>query len=164
MGYGDGFAAIVGENYGKRKYKIFGNEKSLEGSIAMFSFSFLVSMIILLFFLGAISNIIRICFVIAVLATLTEALTPYGFDNITVPIVSTLLAYYFLNGSPIFLFIYMACIGFIISFFIAFTAYKKRSLTLDGSIGATFLGTIIHATSGIFGSIMMVLFSFLPVH
>ena len=65
MGYGDGFAAIVGENYGKRKYKIFGNEKSLEGSIAMFSFSFSIDDYFIVF-LGAISNIIRICFVIAV--------------------------------------------------------------------------------------------------
>ena len=158
MGYGDGFAAIIGENYGKRKYKVFGNTKSLEGSIAMFSFSFLVTTIILGNFLGLDADIFRIGFTAAVLAALTEALTPYGFDNLTVPVLSTLVTHYLLRGSPLFLFIYMACIGCVISFFIAYTAYQKQSLTLDGSIGATFMGTVMYATSGIFGSIMMVLF------
>jgi uncharacterized protein (TIGR00297 family) len=158
MGYGDGFAAIIGENYGRRKYKIFGNEKSLEGSIAMFFFSYLVTTIILGGFLGLDANTLRIGFTVAVLAALTEALTPYGFDNLTVPVLSTLVTHYLLRGSPLFLFIYMACIGFVISFFIAYTAYRKQSLTLDGSIGATFMGTVMYATSGIFGSIMMVLF------
>jgi len=158
LGYGDGFAAIIGENFGRRKYKILNNEKSLEGSIGMLLFSFLVALIILGLFLGLDISIIRISFVVAVLTTLIEALTPYGFDNLTVPIFSTLSANYFINGSSLFLFIYMACIGFIISFFIAYTAYRKKSLTLDGSIGATFMGTIMYATSGIFGSIMMVAF------
>lgn len=158
MGYGDGFAAIIGENFGRRKYKIFGNEKSLEGSIAMFSFAFIVSTLILGSFIRVEVNIMRISFVIAVLAALTEAITPYGFDNLTVPIFSTLIAYYFIKGSPVFLFIYMACIGFLISFFIAYAAYRKESLTLDGSIGATLMGTLMYATSGIFGSIMMVVF------
>lgn len=158
MGYGDGFAAIIGENFGRRKYKIFSNQKSLEGSIAMFSFAFIVSSIIMGNFISFEANIFRISFVIAVFAALIEAITPYGFDNLTVPIFSTLNAYYFVKGSSFFLFIYMACIGFVISFFIAYAAYRKESLTLDGSIGATLLGTLMYATSGIFGSIMMVVF------
>lgn len=160
MGYGDGFAAIIGENFGRRKYKIFGNEKSLEGSIAMFGFAFLVSAMILGNFIGFEVNNMRISFVVAVLAASTEALTPYGFDNLTVPVISALAAYYFIKGSSLFLFIYMGCIGFVISFFIAYAAYRKKSLTLDGSIGATFMGTVMYATSGIFGSIMMVIFFF----
>ncbi|NLZ54621.1 MAG: DUF92 domain-containing protein [Thermoanaerobacteraceae bacterium] len=158
MGYGDGFAAIIGENFGRKKYIIFDNQKSIEGSIAMFSFAFLVSTIILGSFFSFEVKIIRISFTIAVLAALTEAITPYGFDNLTVPIFSTLIAYYFIKGSPIFLFIYMACIGFVISFFIAYIAYRKESLTLDGSVGATLMGTLMYATSGIYGSVMMVVF------
>ena len=38
MGYGDGFAAIIGVKYGKYKFKVLGNNKSLEGSLAMFYF------------------------------------------------------------------------------------------------------------------------------
>jgi dolichol kinase len=36
MSYGDGMAALIGERYDKHKYKIFGDKKSFEGSIAMF--------------------------------------------------------------------------------------------------------------------------------
>ncbi|MDD4570746.1 MAG: DUF92 domain-containing protein [Tepidanaerobacteraceae bacterium] len=158
MGYGDGFAAIIGQNFGSRKYKVFGNEKSLEGSIGMFLFSFMVTTIILSNSIGLDINNVRISFVVAVIAALTEALTPFGFDNLTVPIISVFASYYLIKGSSLLLFIYMACIGFIISFFIAYTAYRKESLTLDGSIGATFMGTVMYATSGIFGSFMMVLF------
>ena len=86
MGYGDGFAAIIGQKYGHRKYKIFGNEKSMEGSIGMFFFAFLVSTAILGSFLGFSAHYLRISFSIAVLAALVEAFTPYGYDNLTVPI------------------------------------------------------------------------------
>lgn len=161
MGYGDGFAAIVGKNFGKSKYKIMNNEKSLEGSVTMFLFSFIVSIVVLGSFKGFNLYYLRVSFVIAVIAAVIEAITPFGFDNLTVPIFSTLFAYYFiyeLKDSPIFLFVYMASIGFSISIFIAYKAYAKSSLTLDGSIGATLLGTIIHATSGLFGSFLMILF------
>lgn len=40
MAYGDAVGAIVGERYGKRKYKIVA-EKSVEGSIGVFAASFL---------------------------------------------------------------------------------------------------------------------------
>ena len=158
MGYGDGFAAVVGQNFGRKKYKIFGNEKSIEGSVAMFCFAFAVSATILGIFIGFEVNTLRMSFIIAVLSALTEAFTPFGFDNLTVPIFSTLIAYFLLKDSPVFLFAYMACIGFVISFFIAYAAYRKESLTLDGSVGATLMGTLMYATSGIFGSLMMVVF------
>ena len=34
--YGDGFAALIGSKFGRIKYTIWGGEKSLEGSLAMF--------------------------------------------------------------------------------------------------------------------------------
>ena len=126
MGYGDGFAAIIGENFGRRKYEIFGNRKSLEGSIAMFGFAFLVSAIILGNNISFEFDVFRISFVIAVLAAIIEAITPYGFDNLTVPIFTTLNAYYFVKGSPAFLFIYMACIGFVISFLLPMPLTRKN--------------------------------------
>lgn len=160
MGYGDGFAAIVGENFGRQKYCIFKSRKSLEGSIAMFVFSLIVSAVLLGIFRGADIFTLKVSFIVAVLAAMAEAFTPFGVDNITVPIISALAAYYlnFLQGKTLFSFIFMACIGFILSFFIAYAAYRKKSLTLDGSVGATFMGTIIYATSGLFGSAIMILF------
>ena len=97
MGYGDGFAAIIGQNFGKHKYKIGRNRKSLEGSLAMFVFSFLVASIIICSNNGINLYILGSCFIVAILATLAESLTPFGMDNLTVPIITTLTSYYFIN-------------------------------------------------------------------
>ncbi|MDK2877971.1 MAG: hypothetical protein PWR06_687 [Thermoanaerobacteraceae bacterium] len=160
MGYGDGFAAIIGKNFGKQKYNIFKSCKSLEGSVTMLVFSTLVSAVLLSIFRGFDIYNLRTSIIIAVVATLAEAFTPFGADNITVPAITTLTAYYMtvLQSRAMFLFIYMACIGFLLSFLIALAAYRRKSLTLDGSVGATFLGTVIYATSGLFGSALMILF------
>jgi phytol kinase len=93
MGYGDGMAAVVGRRFGKRKFSICGSQKSLEGSFTMFAFSFLTSFVLLSFF--PLPGIFFCSFLIASVATILEAITPHGFDNLTVPI-GTSLFYWFL--------------------------------------------------------------------
>jgi uncharacterized protein (TIGR00297 family) len=161
MGYGDGFAAIVGKNYGRFKYHIMNSVKSIEGSAAMFILSFAVTAL----FLGANRGFgfetIVVSLAVSLLASITEAITPLGMDNITVPIVASVLAYIFthmLQDRVAYLFIYSAGFGFILSFLISYIAYLKKSLTLDGSIGAIFLGTAMCVTSGLFGSVLMIIF------
>ena len=95
MGYGDGLAAIIGVKYGKHKFKVFGNEKSLEGSLAMFVFSFVVSVSLLYTFNPI--NVILFSLIVAILSTILEAFSPYGLDNLTVPL-GTSLIYYLLIG------------------------------------------------------------------
>ncbi len=101
MAYGDALAAVVGEKYGKKKYCIFAT-KSLEGSTAMFLASFLsveasfilfsaVYALPLLVLTGA-------AMAVAVVATLSEALTPKGFDNITVPLLGASIFLLFAGG------------------------------------------------------------------
>lgn len=93
MAYGDSAASLVGEKYGKRKYK-FVADKSLEGSIAMFLASFFSLTISLIFFslLYSFSVFEKIfpALAVATVATLVESLSPMGFDNLTVPAFSTL--------------------------------------------------------------------------
>lgn len=36
MSYGDGFASLIGQRFGKHKYNLVGDIKSIEGSLAMF--------------------------------------------------------------------------------------------------------------------------------
>lgn len=94
MGYGDGFAAIIGTNFGKHKLKIFGNEKSLEGSLAMFIFSFVACMIILHIYNPI--NILLISFILALMSTVLELISPLGLDNLTVPLGSSMFYYFIL--------------------------------------------------------------------
>lgn len=92
MGYGDGFAAVVGQAYGKRKFKVFNSVKSIEGSLTMFLVSLTISALILYF--TSSPSIFIYALIISSAATAAEMVSINGFDNLTVPFISSLL--YFL--------------------------------------------------------------------
>jgi len=93
MAYGDSAASMVGEKYGRRRYKLIA-DKSLEGSIAMFFASFFSFAASLIFFssLYYFSFLERIfpAIIVAIVATFVESFSPKGFDNLTVPVFSAL--------------------------------------------------------------------------
>lgn len=91
MGYGDGLAAVIGQAYGKHKYTVLGATKSMEGTLAMFLSSFIVTLLILHF--GSIPNVFLLAFVIAIIATIIESLSFAGLDNLTVPLLTSLIYY-----------------------------------------------------------------------
>ncbi|MCW4054575.1 MAG: phosphatidate cytidylyltransferase [Candidatus Bathyarchaeota archaeon] len=101
MAYGDASAAIIGKKYGKRQYYVFTN-KSLEGSATMFLVSFLTIEVSLLFFSTLYSLPLLFLtvatLVVASIATIAEALSPLGFDNITVPMLGASVFLLFTGG------------------------------------------------------------------
>lgn len=98
MVYGDGFAALIGQKFGKVKYTIFGGTKSLEGSLTMFVVTTVMSVFVWMVFtsIGCVMpefNIVYIMMISAV-ATVCEAISYGGIDNLSVPTVTSIL--YFL--------------------------------------------------------------------
>jgi phytol kinase len=93
MTWGDGLAALVGQRFGKHKYKIFGSNKSWEGSLTMTFVSFLITMLILVATQGNFWQIWAISIIVAIVATILEAFSFLGIDNLTVPIGSAALAF-----------------------------------------------------------------------
>ena len=90
MTWGDGFAAIVGQNWGRRLYSIFGNRKSLEGSLAMFLFSFLAIPLFLTAFSPLpLPTAVLQAILLAGVATVVEALSGAGLDNLLVPLLTS---------------------------------------------------------------------------
>ena len=93
MAYGDSAASIVGERYGRRRYRVFSN-KSLEGSAAMFLVSFLsLSTGLILFstlYSFSVSSKILAVLATTIVATLAEFYSPSGSDNLSVPVLSAL--------------------------------------------------------------------------
>ena len=90
MGYGDGLAAVIGQAIKSPEYRIGKNKKTVAGSCAMF----LVTLIIMAGFLTynkatfvAIKSIL-----VAILMTIVEAVSIKGTDNITVPLITSLLS------------------------------------------------------------------------
>jgi dolichol kinase len=90
MAYGDSFAALVGEKYGRKR---FANGKSVEGSVAMFLFS-LLSILAGLIFFSSIYNYspmekILPALATSALVTVVEAISPRGLDNLGVPLLGS---------------------------------------------------------------------------
>ncbi len=93
MTWGDGLAALVGQNFGRHPYKILGNKKSWEGSLTMALASFVVAVGVLGAASGLSWPVAGIALAVAISATLLETLSFYGVDNLTVPLGSALFAY-----------------------------------------------------------------------
>lgn len=89
MGYGDGLAAIVGKKIKSQKYKIGDTVKSVAGSLTMFIISLMISFIVLKIIGIKYLFLDAIC--IAVVSTISEAVSIKGLDNITVPVIVTIL-------------------------------------------------------------------------
>jgi phytol kinase len=92
MTWGDALAAVIGRRIGRRPYTVLGSTRSLEGSAVMFLVSLVATVIPLLLF-ASISPVTAIvaAAVTALGATVIEAVSPWGVDNLTVPAVSALI-------------------------------------------------------------------------
>ncbi|AHC15928.1 diacylglycerol/polyprenol kinase family protein [Salinispira pacifica] len=101
LAWGDGLAAVAGERNGKsgRKIRVPGGRKSLAGTMAMFGASLAAALIMQLLFSGAagLPEIMATGLLLAAVATLVELYTPFGLDNLTVPL-SSILVFRLLTG------------------------------------------------------------------
>ena len=97
MVYGDGFAALIGQKFGRIKYKVFGGTKSLEGSLTMFVVTTVMSVFVWMVFtsIGCVMPEFNIVYILAIsaVATICEALSYGGIDNLTVPALTSILYY-----------------------------------------------------------------------
>jgi len=92
MGYGDGFAAIFGSLFGKKKINLPTGGKTYLGSLIMLIVCFISSFVVLYFTIDiSISKNIIISLAVGFSATILEVITPLGLDNISVPLLSALL-------------------------------------------------------------------------
>lgn len=91
MVWGDALAAIVGQRIGMRKFTILGQTRSLEGTLAMFVFSWLAVFLALIFFAQSLESSFVTALIVASVASIVEALSPFGLDNLTVPLASALV-------------------------------------------------------------------------
>jgi phytol kinase len=91
MGYADGIAAIVGKSVNSPKFGFKESKKSLAGSAAMF----VIALIIVsgaLVYLNIGYWFVK-ALVISIISTAIEAVSIKGTDNITVPIITSLMIF-----------------------------------------------------------------------
>ena len=95
LGWGDGLAALVGEGNGAPGVRIWGGRKSAAGTILMFAGSFVVTLVFTLVFRGGpagqgahgVLEAVGVSTIVAAAATVVELVTPWGLDNLTIPLV-----------------------------------------------------------------------------
>ena len=93
MAWGDGLAAVIGQNFGKHPYQVWGMNKSWEGSLTMCLVSYIVCSLILLAVQGNIWQTWVVAIPVAFVATGLETLSKVGLDNLTVPLGSAALCF-----------------------------------------------------------------------
>jgi len=101
-GIGDAIAEPVGTRFGKHKYRVLTARKvvsyrSLEGSAAVFAGS--VFALILAAFLSGLLlvQVWPMLLLVALVATFTEALSPHGWDNFTLQVITALSVYFLIS-------------------------------------------------------------------
>lgn len=160
MAYGDGFAAVVGQKYGKRELFSFAKGKTLLGSARVALVGFIVTFLSLMI-LGpeqkmgttSIVSILWISLLTGILSTIMEAAGEGGCDNLTLPIGSGIFAtLLFQYGSPYFYF-YLA-----VSALILYIAYRFESITMDGVVAAILTAATLYAFGGIWIGISLLVF------
>ena len=100
MTWGDGLAGLIGQNFGKHPYYLGTVQKSWEGSATMLVVSFLIGLSILLPVYGNVILVWISCAIAAFVATVLEAFSKLGIDNLTVPLGSSLVAFMLLELMP----------------------------------------------------------------
>ena len=86
--FSDLMAELVGKKLSFYEYKIFGQKKSLGGSIAFFISTLIITIGMLVFL--EIDIIISRVILMSVMLCLVEAVHTFGLDNFTLPVVSSL--------------------------------------------------------------------------
>lgn len=102
MTWSDALAALIGRRFGRHRYQIWGSERSWEGSAAMLVASAAAMFLVLLLLPGSLlsphstpysaGGALSAAVVSAALATLVEAVSPHGTDNLSVPLVAAVVA------------------------------------------------------------------------
>ena len=147
----DPIAAMVGGNItSDNEFVIWKDKKTIQGTITFYSISFFL-ILLLGKLLLQFSNTYLFCFALfcAIGSTIAEITSSKGSDNLSIPIISILLMIGFVErvapkqpdsftilSSPFLILILFLALIF-------YVAFKLRTLSLDGFLGAFLMGVII---------------------
>lgn len=154
MGYGDGAGALVGKYWGKLRFPGIHASKSLEGTLTVMLLSGLAVGMVCEFYVPGPHFALRAALACSVPAAVLELFTPYGMDNLTLPLgvsfIVFLLARYPLIW-PVFI-----CLD--IELIVLILAYYACAITLWGFQSAALLGLLLFLFSGWLGFAALILF------
>ncbi len=99
LAFGDAASGLVGAHLGRRWYAAWGDPKSVEGSLAIFSVTAMAAAAILLLFGASPAWALLVAAFTGLVVALVESALPWGLDNVGVPVAA--LAALAVADSPI---------------------------------------------------------------
>lgn len=93
MTWGDGLAALIGQRFGRHPYRVWGMNKSWEGSLSMVGVSFLIVYTLLWMVQGNVMATWVSAISLSIIVSALEAFSKWGIDNLTVPIASAAMCF-----------------------------------------------------------------------
>ena len=144
LGVCDAAAGIAGEYFGKQKITFLFENKSWAGFTAFYISCFLLSVI---FFQQFSFNGLLLWGILSLIPALTELFSYKGSDNLSVPIVTAVWAYFVLqlNSYGIQLFSLYILIFLLLCIF----AVYKKWLTVSGATAAMWMALLLLITGGL---------------
>ncbi|MDR2909369.1 MAG: DUF92 domain-containing protein [Oscillospiraceae bacterium] len=155
MGYGDGFAALIGIRFGKHPFPPPFSGKTAEGTITAALFSGLAVGIVSYFYRPDIA--LSAGFACGIIAASAELVSSNGFDNFTLP-VAVSFSMYSMVAHPVLIPVF-CCLG--VTLIVLVGAFYLRAVTLAGGIAALLLGTALFIWGGA-GAYCALMAFFLP--
>ncbi|HQG45137.1 MAG TPA: DUF92 domain-containing protein [bacterium] len=138
----DAAAALVGENLSHpHLYHVGPDRKSLEGSAAMFFTSLAITAAALALGGRPAGEVAWFSLLAAAIATVCEALSYQGSDNLTVPLGSALVLHYLLTHSQADAAVFT--LGVFMAAVVALLSYRFRFLSTSGATATFLLGTVV---------------------
>jgi len=164
MTLSDPLASIVGTAAkSSRTFNFWKDSKSVAGSLTVFFSAFFITTVVfslLCIFEGsarpALVSLTITGITVGIVATLSEAISYAGSDNLSLPLLSALMLDIMLKiPFPA----QVAVFGWVtFSFLLAYVAFRLKALTPGGAAGAMLLGSIVFSIGGIFWVIPMATF------
>jgi len=164
MTLADPVGAMVGNRPGaKISFRLWRDTKTVSGSLAIFVSTFLLTASGFYFFrqwagmtLPTLPEILLIGLNVSIVATVSEAISHAGSDNLSLPLATALMLAVLEQAG---LAAQITVLGWILfSFLLAFVAYRLQALTLGGAAGAMLLGSFVFSIGGIYWVIPMATF------
>jgi uncharacterized protein (TIGR00297 family) len=159
--FGDAAAAFAGgQNKAATLYNFNGNQKSIEGSLAMLAVSF-VTLFAGIHYLGTRQNFqldyaVGLSLAGALTATAWEALSSRGFDNFTVPLSTAFVLALYLF--PSYSSYQQLSMGVALGVFISVVSYSTKLLAPSGAVMTFLLASLLYGLGGWQWTIPMVTF------
>jgi len=146
MGWGDGMAALAGRRFGARSVEVFGRRKSLPGTAALVLFSAAAAAALTAAFEPGIGtgDLLSRALATGLFAALVEFCTPFGLDNLTVPLLTALFYRYGASGPAALPF----ALAVAANVLVAWAAFRKQAVDASGAAAGAAVGSAIMAAGG----------------